>query len=180
MIFLYYLTNNREQQQQKKWKMLFLGKMPRNTANSSFHFQNAAFKPLVKKRKIDLKQLRNFENNWFSSWLQLSRQASFSPAVGKSVFVVECQLALVGEIAISRLGSFNLFLFPYSCTFYIVQNVPKKSLSEFSTSNAGWLLESCHSEQPTRFLKTSSNLESDFFGFVFLFVKECQCQHSHL
>ena len=118
MIFLYNVTNNKEQQQQQQNRWCHLRKMPRNTANSSFHFQNAAFKPLVKKRKIDLKQLRYFANNWFSSWLQLSREASFSPAVGKSVFVVERQLALIGEIAISCLGSFNLFLFLYSCTLY--------------------------------------------------------------
>ena len=114
--------------------MIPLRKMPRNTANSSFHFQNAAFKPLVTKRKINLKQLRYFANNWFSSWLQLRREANFSPAVGKSVFVVERQLALIGEIAISCLGNFNLFLFLYSCTIctlYIEQDVPKKSLSEF-------------------------------------------------
>ena len=118
MIFLYNVTNNKEQQQQQQNRRCHLRKMPRNTANSSFHFQNAAFKPLVKKRKMDLKQLRYFANNWFSSWLQLSREVSFWPAVGKSVFVVERQLALIGEIAISRLGSFNLFLFLYSCTMY--------------------------------------------------------------
>ena len=74
--------------------------------------------------------MRYFANNWFSSWLQVSREANFSPAVGKSIFVVERQLALIGEIAISCLGSFNLFLFLYSCKIcrlYIVQDVPKNS-----------------------------------------------------
>ena len=81
------------------------------------------------RRKMDLKQLRYFANNWFSSWLQLSREASFSPAIGKSIFVVKRQLALVGEIAISSLESFNLFLFLCSCTLYKMSQ--KKSLSEF-------------------------------------------------
>ena len=140
--------------------------MPRNTANSSFHFQNTAFKPLVKRRKMDLKQSRYFATNWFSSWLQLSREASFSPAVGKSVFVVERQLALIGEIAISRLGSFNFFLFSVHCT-----GCPKKS--HFLNF---WLLESCHSEQPTWFLKLSSNLENDFFGTPCNCICICVCQ----
>ena len=87
---------------------------------------------------MDLKQLRCFANNWLSSWLQLSREASFSPAVGKSIFVVERQLALIGEIAISRLGSFNLFLFLYSCkicTLYIVQDVRKGHFLNFWTKH---------------------------------------------